>query len=147
LLCCWCSFSDSEVHSPLKERNVSLARCLGCSYVYACRRHQVLQDARVRDSMSGNAYTMAPERLSTGLCPKSDVFSFGILFGAVILQYMRAGDSELETFDSYQCQWSVDQRLPMVTRAVARLNVAGAPPALGDILNRCIEISVSSAMP
>ncbi len=90
--------------------------------------------------MSGNQFTMAPERLSTGLCPKSDVFSFGILFGAVILQYMQAGDSELER----SARWSLDQRFPMVNRAVTRLADAGAPPALGDILKKCIDMSVGT---
>jgi hypothetical protein len=33
----------------------------------------------------------------------------------------------------------------MVDRAVTRLADAGAPPALGDILKKCIEVSVSSA--
>ena len=48
-----------------------------------------MQDARAHDSLSGNQFTMAPERLTSGLCEKSDVFSFGILFGSVIMQCVR----------------------------------------------------------
>ncbi len=107
-------------------------------------RLQLLSEASLKDSMSGNATAMAPERLLSGkVVEKGDVFSFGTVFALVVLEF-------LTTIPGRRVEknigMDVETRVAGVARARAVLVQAGAPAELGDVLVAAATVDMTLRM-
>jgi hypothetical protein len=115
-------------------------RPLPCTSPWSCL--QLLHQNPV-DSMAGNLFTMAPERLETGLTEKSDVFALAVLCGRMVQECVRVPGGPGEPDRPFvSCKdLPLHERTTMVASAALRLDSAGAPAAVGVALVAAAVVS------
>ncbi len=101
------------------------------------RRQMLHHDSR--DSVSD---FMAPERLTTGITEKSDVFSLAVLAGRIVMECVAVPRESSTPFEDVP----LHERLTMVKAASQRLAAAGAPAEVGEALVAAAAMDVAARL-